>query len=442
MDTPAGLVTPNCIRRVPGGKQRDENDYRALRWNRDQHEGFRPSPMFQSTPMFFSAEGHNLWLGDTYRGRSAFLIASGPSLTQVVPDLSALKQPGVLTMGLNNSPKLVRPNLWTCVDSPSNFMRSIWLDPTVQKFVPLDHTDKPLLDNDSGPANNFEKWDWLPTTVRECPNMVYYRRNEHFRADQFLWEDTFNWGNHKDLGGGRSVFLVAVRLLYLLGIRRVYLLGVDLDMSQEKKYSFDQDRSPGSIRGNNSTYEMLQERFTALRPIFEQEGFHVFNCNPNSKLTAFDHKPFPEAMEECLTSFGLGRKIDIARENTKGLYDREDNEKKKREAEARAELKDAEPFAGIVAAEPFPPEERADAKARLDAARAVLEEEKQKLKALEARKPSLAETQKMLAWEAEYMQLNQIVERARILFRTREDEKRYKHGESIRWGLWFPEEKA
>lgn len=441
MDTPEGIITPNqAIRRTPGGKQRDENDHRALRWNRDQHEGFMGSKLFQSTPMLFSAEGHNLWMGDLYKGRSAFLIASGPSLLKTVPDPSVLQQPGILTMGLNNSPKLVRPNMWTCVDSPANFMRSIWLDPTIQKFVPFDHVDKPLLDNDSGVATNFESWTWLPTTVRDCPNVHYFRRNEHFRASQYLWEDTFNWGNHKDLGGGRSVFLVAIRLLYMLGVRRVYLLGVDLDMSPEKKYSFDQDRSPGSIRGNNQTYQMLQERFTALRPLFEQEGFHVFNCNPESKLTAFDHVPFSEALEQVQLEFGLGSKIDIANENTKGLYDREDREKKKHEAQAREAVEKAgEPAIGVVVApKAYPPAERADAKARLDASRAILDEAKNELAEHEKAKPAMTAPD-FEAWETKACDLRQKVETARILFRTREDEKRYKHGEPTRWGLWIPE---
>lgn len=442
MDTPEGIQTPNITRRVPGGKQRDDGDHRSLRWNRDQHKGFMSAKLFQSAPMLFSAEGHNLWTADTYKGRSAFLIASGPSLRTTVPDLTQLNAPGVLTMGLNNSPKVVRPNMWTSVDTPASFMKSIWLDPTIQKFVPFDHVDKPILDNDSGPANNFEKWDWLPTTVRECPNVQYFRRNEHFRANQFLWEDTFNWGNHKDLGGGRSVFLVAIRLLYLLGIRRVYLLGVDMDMSPEKKYAFEQDRSPGSIRGNNSTYTMLQERFTALRPIFEQEGFNVFNCNPTSKLTAFDHVPYAKAMEEVQLEFGMGRVIDIPNENTKGLYDREDVEKKKREVEAREAVKKAAPepeIEGVVAKTAFPPEERADAKARLDASRTVLEEAKAELKAHEEAKPEMV-AKDFEAWEVRAMGLRQQVDTARILFRTREDEKRYKHGEPTRWGLWVPED--
>jgi hypothetical protein len=445
METPEGIITPNeIVRRVPGGKQRDENDHRALRWNRDQHEGYMGSKMFQSTPMFFSAEGHNLWMGDMYKGRSAFLISSGPSFTLTCPDPQVLAQPGILTMGLNNSPKMFRPNMWTCVDSPANFMRSIWLDPTIQKFVPFDHVDKPLLDNDSGPANNFEHWDWLPTTVRDCPNVHYFRRNEHFRASQYLWEDTFNWGNHKDLGGGRSVFLVAIKLLYLLGVRRVFLLGVDLDMSPEKKYSFDQDRSPGSIRGNNQTYQMLQERFTALRPLFEKEGFNVYNCNPNSKLTAFDHVPFADALEQVQLEFGLGRKIDTVNENTKGLYDREDKEKKKREAEAREAVAKAgapaEPeIQALVAPTAFPPEERADAKARLDASRAILEEAKTELKQHEDAKPIMTDPG-FEAWEIKLIELRQKTETARLLFRTREDEKRYKHGEPTRWGLWLPED--
>lgn len=223
----------------------------------------------------------------------------------------------MLTIGLNNSVKTFRPKLWTCVDDPANFIISTWLDPTIQKFVPISHIDKTLFDSN--------RWKMTDVKVGDCPNVWFYKRNERFNADQYLWEDTVNWGNHSDLGGGRSVLLASLRILFLLGVRKVFLLGVDMEMNAEKKYHFEQDRSSGSIRGNNSTYRLLQERFTALRPKFEDAGYHVYNCNPASKLTAFDHVPFEEAIRQARHPLFPD---DVAAERTEGLYDRKDKERR------------------------------------------------------------------------------------------------------------------
>lgn len=484
MDTDPGVTTPNgIIRKTPGGLNRDGADHEALRWNGLEHHGLQYGKFYQSTPMFFTAEGHNLWLGDTYRGGSLFLISSGPSTRDM--DLGALVRPGIITMGLNNSPRRFRPNMWACVDSPSSFMRSIWLDPKIQKFIPICSADKPIFDNDSlverdahgdtivdkdgkailhdEKAKFMYRGENLPLRARDCPNMVYYRRNEHFRANQFLWEDTINWGNHGDLGGARSIFIVTLRLAYLLGFRRLYLLGVDFNMSPDQKYSFAQDRSPSSIRGNNSSYETIMKRCEELQPLFLKEGYEVFNCNPKSALKAFPHMSFEEAIAAALKDFDHGgTPINTYKENTEGLYDREDRVKKKAEGKLNVQLQDkrgkdveAIKAAGKKAVAQLggnPPEvkqpedtqreysmeERMEVKARLDAARELLEKRKAEVKEWMSKEPKDGDDLALRQWVEELKLAQTAEEEVRVLFRTIEDEKRWKHGEDIKWGLWYP----
>jgi len=356
-------VIEDLKKQVIVSKSKDANDHIGLRHGKKVHEGTDYSMFIQSPPMLYTREGHNLWLGDMYRGATAFLICNGPSFGSIL-DLEIdfkgkkrtgreiLNYPGFVTMGVNNGPRSFRPNLWTCVDTPSHFIKSIWLDPKIMKFVPFSFPDRQLFDN--------EKWVDMDTTVGECPNMVYYKRNEHFAADQFLFEDTFNWGNHKDYGGGRSVMLVAIRMLYHLGIRTVFLLGADLNMSENQKYHFEQERSKGSISGNNSTYKMLNERFDALKPIFEKYGFKVFNCNLDSKLHSFPKIKFEDAVEIA------GRKMpQIETERTEGLYDREAN--KKSNVKTNKINRDV-----IKAAKNYTEQEKLEAKKKLDTARATL----------------------------------------------------------------------
>lgn len=300
-------ATANGRAKPPKSHAPNRSDDAQARWGRERHLGFPVGRYLQPPPLLFTADHHPVWLGDFYRGRSAFLICGGPSFASL--DHTPLRQPGILTMAVNNAVKTFRPNLWASVDSPSNFIRSTWLDPTILKFVPICHANKPIF--------NSDRWEWMDVRARDCPSVLHFKRNEHFQADQYLWEDTINWGNHKNFGGGRSVMLVALRLLFVLGVREVYLLGADFTMSSRYTYHFDQSRTGASVRGNMRTYKKLNQWFRQLRPLFERERFYVYNCNPDSHLTAFDFLPYQGAIERAKAAWG---NVDVERERTAGQY--------------------------------------------------------------------------------------------------------------------------
>jgi len=302
---------------APGGGVRDGADQSAFRHNRMRDVGFKIGKYIQTPPLLFTRDGHSLYLGDIFRGASAFLIAGGPSFKNI--DVEKLSSAGFLTFGLNNSAKSFRPNLWTCVDDPTHFIKSVWLDPKIMKFAPMAHADKKIFDN--------EAWKEMDMTVGDCPNVLYYRRNEDFKADQYLFEDTVNWGNHTKLGGGRSVMLAALRLSFYLGIRKVFLLGVDFDMNENNKYHFEQERTDKSIKNNNDTYDLLKSRFKQLKPIFEENDFQVFNCNPESGLKVFDFISFEDAIKSATKMMPK----NLETERTAGLYDRGASSKKEKE---------------------------------------------------------------------------------------------------------------
>jgi hypothetical protein len=98
-----------------------------------------------SKSMFYNAQEQPINIENSYLGSSIFLLLSGPSLKSF--HLDSLKQPGIMTFGVNNVPKVFRPNLWTMVDDPGNFIISIWKDPTITKFVPITKTNHKLFDN-------------------------------------------------------------------------------------------------------------------------------------------------------------------------------------------------------------------------------------------------------------------------------------------------------
>lgn len=263
---------------------------------------------YEHFPMLFSRFGTEINLIGQYHGASIFFICNGPSLASGKYDLTKLKRPGIVTYGINNGPRTVRPNLWTCVDSPERFLKSIWLDPTFAKIVPITFAEKPIFDN--------EKWQTAKIRVQDCPNMIYFRRNEKFVANRFLKELTVNWGNHKDNGGGRSVMLAALKIMFLLGFRNVFLLGADFKMSKDYTYHFDEQREKGAVKGNNDTYQKLaNEYFPQLKPHFEAEGFNVYNCNPESELKVFDFVDYNDAISFASSNLG-----DVDNERTWGMY--------------------------------------------------------------------------------------------------------------------------
>ena len=64
---------------IPQGCAFDRGDDQQARWGRERHEGFKLGKYLQMPPLLFTADHHPVWLGDMYRGRSAFLICGGPS---------------------------------------------------------------------------------------------------------------------------------------------------------------------------------------------------------------------------------------------------------------------------------------------------------------------------------------------------------------------------
>ena len=268
----------------------------------------------------YTADFDSISLGGFYKGRSAFLVLSGPSLNDL--DLTRLDRRGIVTMGVNNSWTVHRPKLWTCVDDPGRFIDAGWKDPGVLKFVPVCHWGRKLRIQ----TNNGMMRD-SAYRVAQMPSVLFFRRSNHFDHERFLTGDTVPWGNDPkstdSLGikGKRSVMLVALRLLHHLGFRTVYLLGCDFRMAADHKYAFDETREAAAIRHNNVLYDSLSRRFEALLPHFEKHRFRVVNCSPGSGLGVFERMPYEDAIAaasaECskpINTQGWYTPVDAGRE--------------------------------------------------------------------------------------------------------------------------------
>ena len=288
---------------------KDLEDKNHLNWGGTRSSSRVLNNPLRSSPMFFRRNGSPMDLVDLYKDQAVFIINNGPSFKNV--NHSKLKLPGIITYGMNNGAQLFRPNLWSCLDDPTRFLESIWSDPTIMKIVPMAHFEKPIW--------NKKLDNYSEKLVGDFSNVVGYRRNEKFDENIWLFEDTVNWGNHGNLGGGRSVLIAILRICHLLGFRRIYLLGCDFEMSEDKKYWFDEQRTQGAINNNNNSYKIMTDYFERLKPKFSEEGFEVYNLNPLSGLKTFEFKNFDEMIEK--------ERIDDS-ESTHGMYvNRKDGDK-------------------------------------------------------------------------------------------------------------------
>jgi hypothetical protein len=135
----------------------DHHDQAKLRHGRSLHEGGTLcGEFFQACPFFFTREGAALSLVGLHRGAAAFLMAGGPSAGAL--DKEPLRR--CWTMTLNNAHSSYRGQANIIVDDPCRFNLSMWLDPTVQKFVPMGHFEKQLWDNRRLGVNGHSQQQW------------------------------------------------------------------------------------------------------------------------------------------------------------------------------------------------------------------------------------------------------------------------------------------
>jgi len=216
---------------------------------------------------------------------------------------------------MNNCVSMFRPDSFICVDDPSRFMLSVWLDPKIQKFTPYSNAEKELWDS----RYIEDRGIWGPAThvVRTCPNVTYFTRNSKFHGPRFFTEATINWGCAAQYGGNRSVMVSAIRILFLLGFRKIYLVGVDCNMTAEDKYCFTDGRDPNmGVKGNNSTYKRMNDEYMPwIKKEGAKYGLNIYNTNPNSGLKTFDYVPLENAVMDATFDFG-----DTTKERTEEMY--------------------------------------------------------------------------------------------------------------------------
>lgn len=236
---------------------------------------------------------------------AAFLVGSAPSLDSL--DLSHLAERGVMSLGINNAAAVAPCRAMICSDPCEKFHSSIWLDASVKKFVPRTRL------SDRIRMRNVETGElqYSAITARECPEVYGYRKDAHWRIDNFLTYDAATIGSAHGCPRWKArgsdpddkllfTLLAGLRLLHYLGIRTVYMIGVDFAMVPGRSFAWPDDpRWTKFIAANNRYYRYATEMLTELKPVFERAEFNVYNCNPNSQLRVFGYVPYEQAVQHC-----------------------------------------------------------------------------------------------------------------------------------------------
>jgi hypothetical protein len=270
------------------------------------HAAALPQPFTDIHGRPFPIAGH-------YLNQPIFVILSGPSLNTL--DLSLLhRRRGVVTIGVNNSPAVIRTDFWTHVDPPKKFHDAIWRDPGCMKIVASTMLGKPLRRKSASGDGSLEwvrRADGGHMTPREMPNVIGYRRMAHFDPATYLSEDTVNWGVDKKWskrsGWPRclNVMLAVLKISYSLGFRTAYLIGCDWHMdgsgSGAPSYAFNEAKFDGQAASNNNAYRIMSGWFEELLPYFDAAGFMVVNANPQSHLHVFPKMTYEAAIEAATT---------------------------------------------------------------------------------------------------------------------------------------------
>ena len=231
-----------------------------------------------------------------YKGGKVFLVCGGPSLNDL--DLSLMDNRGVMSMCINNSWSLVKPDFWIGFDSPGRFYDGGWMDPSIIKFVPWQNREQNLNHREGDDITD------LKINTMDAPNCWFLSNNTTFNPETWFTEKSANWGGPikgvEPEGGFRVTMFGALRLLYYLGFQEVYLLGCDWEMNpnmEYEPYAWEEDRSKDIRVKNNNMYKWMEGGLKLLQPGFDEANFQIYNCNPHSKLSLFPHVSYEDAIE-------------------------------------------------------------------------------------------------------------------------------------------------
>ncbi len=288
---------------------------------------------------------------------SCWLIGGGPSLAELPIEEIARTPTPRMAINLAGT-HLLRPTFWTAYDPSSRFHRSVYLDPSIMKFVPKRRG------MDLVPGTTFK--------VCESPNLFVFEQDKQRGFANFvhpLHQTIIDWADS---------FVQAIDILYQLGFRKIYLAGCDMqvhpsesmktlaqnrglsydersplrtfvdrcrhiglsrqqldELERPPQYHFDEDKPLMSAVNTDMHYFKVVQFLRLSRRAMSLAGLELISVTPGSRLN--DHFRYQEAGEVCRELRAIVG--DPSMETTRGRYTRIDVQG----TDARHEMKDLLP---------------------------------------------------------------------------------------------------
>ena len=222
-------------------------------------------------------------LRNTQWGQTAILVGGAPSLAEQPYPL--LEQRGVLTMGINNAARFIRPTYFIGGDNPNCYEPQILRDPTITKFGPLSgSTTKADLH-----CNGTRFW--------EFPNMYFYMQKKGVPWDQYL-------ATHAEVPWYHNTLMAAIHVLYQLGVRRIILAGSDFMFGKTSDYAHGQQLDTLEKKWNLDLYNHQVRELRLLKPLFEKSGLQLLDSSKHSRISqVYPKVTLEEAVGMCLEGF-------------------------------------------------------------------------------------------------------------------------------------------
>jgi len=188
-----------------------------------------------------------------HEGKRLFIMASGPSLSQL--DLAPLKNR--IVMGLNRSLLIYPECYYHCMFDERLFvMLSNYLG-HIRKLFTL---------------NN-----------RPCGLPL-----------KLLGGEGFSWNLEEGIYSGYTIAYFGLQVAVYMGFKEIYYLGLDLRHEQGKTHFFGQDYH--SENHEQNAFPRMEKMFTYGSKVLSESGIKVFNCSPISTLECFPKISYEEAI--------------------------------------------------------------------------------------------------------------------------------------------------
>ncbi|TWT63206.1 hypothetical protein [Rubinisphaera italica] len=271
-------------------------------------------------------------------GSACWLVGGGPSLTQELADVIERTPVPVMAVNLAGS-GMLRPTFWTAYDPTSRFLRSVYLDAGITKFVNFRRS------SDLVPESTYK--------VCECPNLYFFEGERERGFDDFL-----DWAHNRIVDWNDS-FVQSIDILYQLGFRRIYLAGCEMhikvsaemcsyatkrgvsfgenvslsefvstcekqgisckelaQLESAQVYHFDQEKSLAAAVATDAHYFRVSQYLRLSRLSMSRAGLQLVSVTPGSRLNDyFPYQNVEEVFAEVCERVG-----NPSEEVTAGLY--------------------------------------------------------------------------------------------------------------------------